>query len=93
VLKLVRSLLGTFDDPLVIPLSQAEIAQLAHAAEVTVNKALREFRKAGVVLTYYRKVVVPCPACLDLLVGAVADGKPGGNSVLGCGGRRRHGSQ
>lgn len=93
VLKLVRSLVGTFDDDTVIPLSQAEIAQLAHAAEVTVNKALREFRKAGVVLTYYRKVEVPCPACLDLLVEAVADGKPVVNSVLGCGGSRRHGSQ
>jgi CRP/FNR family transcriptional regulator, cyclic AMP receptor protein len=93
VLKLVRSLLGQFDDPTVIPLSQAEIAQLAHAAEVTVNKALREFKKAGVVLTYYRKVVVPCPTCLDRLLTVVADGRPVTNSVLGCGGTRRHGSE
>lgn len=94
VLKLVRSLVGEFDDATVIPLSQAEIAQLAHAAEVTVNKALREFKRQRVVLTNYRKVVVPCPACLDLLLAAVAaDGKGGGNSVLGCGGRGRHGSQ
>ncbi|HKN99370.1 MAG TPA: Crp/Fnr family transcriptional regulator [Pseudonocardiaceae bacterium] len=93
VLKLIRSLVGQFDDATVIPLSQAEIAQLAHAAEVTVNKALRDFRKLGVVLTSYRKVVVPCPACLDRLVAAMADGAPVGNSVLGCGGGRRHGSQ
>jgi CRP-like cAMP-binding protein len=93
VLKLIRSLVGRFDDDTVIPLSQAEIAQLAHAAEVTVNKALRDFRRLEVVLTSYRKIIVPCPECLDRLVAAVAEGETAGNSVLGCGGTRRHGQQ
>jgi CRP-like cAMP-binding protein len=90
VAKLLLSLAGAFDGS-AIPLSQAEIAQLARAAEVTVNRTLRAFRDRHVVLIKYRKVVVPCLACLDRLVAAVAaDPKDGAKGVLGCGGAGPH---
>lgn len=91
VAKLLLSLARDFGGP-TIPLSQAEVAQLAHAAEVTVNKALRQFRDRGVVLTEYRRLVVPCRECLNLLAEALAaDPKEGAKAVLGCGGGRTHG--
>jgi CRP-like cAMP-binding protein len=107
VAKLLQSLADEFDDSLelgradranrrgtVIQLSQADIAQLAHAAEVTVNKVLREFKHTDVVRTYYRRIVVPCLECLDRLVVAVsADPKEGAKGVLGCGGTGRHGQE
>jgi CRP-like cAMP-binding protein len=92
VAKLLSHLAATFDEPdpagpVLIPLSQVEIAQLARAAEVTVNRVLREFRDRGVVRTEYRRLVVPCLACLDRLTTALAaDPKHGAKSVLGCGG-------
>lgn len=90
VAKLLQSLVDVFDSA-VIPLSQAEIAQLARAAEVTVNKALREFRNRHVVRTEYRKVVVPCLDCLNRLAGRLTvDPKEGGKGVLGCGGTDAH---
>ena len=98
VAKLLLSLAAAFDDPnegagghTVIALSQADIAQLAHAAEVTVNRVLSEFRRQDVVRTAYRKLVVPCLVCLDLMAVAVAnDPKEGAKSVLGCGGANPH---
>lgn len=97
VAKLLRNLVDMFDEPdtvgTVIPLSQVEVAQLARAAQVTVNRVLREFRDRGVVRTEYRRLVVPCVTCLDQLATALAaDPKGGAKSVLGCGGshpRRR----
>ena len=91
VAKLLRGLADVFDEHApggtVIPLSQVEIAQLARAAEVTVNRVLREFRDQRVVRTEYRRLVVPCLACLDRLATALAaDPKRGAKSVLGCGG-------
>ncbi len=90
VAKLLLSLASAFDGSS-IPLSQAEIAQLARAAEVTVNRTLRAFRDRQVVHTEYRKLVVPCLACLDRMVVAVtADPKNGAKGVLGCGGTLPH---
>lgn len=97
VAKLLSSLATMFREHdrsgTMIPLSQVEIAQLARAAEVTVNRVLREFRDQGVVRTEYRRLVVPCLACLDQLsLALTADQKHGAKSVLGCGGshpRRR----
>jgi CRP-like cAMP-binding protein len=91
VAKLLRSLADAFAEHgrtgTVIQLSQAEIAQLAHAAEVTVNRVLREFRDRRVVRTEYRRLVVPCLTCLDQLSAAVAsDPKEGAKTILGCGG-------
>ncbi|HEX5403720.1 MAG TPA: Crp/Fnr family transcriptional regulator [Pseudonocardiaceae bacterium] len=99
VAKLLVELAEAFAEPgrrqaPVIPLSQAEMAQLAHAAEVTVNRVLREFRGRRMVRTAYRKVVVPCVVCLDRLASAVsADPKGGAKSVLGCGGTNSHRSE
>jgi CRP/FNR family transcriptional regulator, cyclic AMP receptor protein len=95
VSKLLRALAEAFDDHdrsgTVIQLSQAEIAQLAHAAEVTVNRVLREFRDRAMVRTEYRRLVVPCLSCLDRLTAAIAaDSKGGAKTVLGCGGTHRH---
>jgi CRP/FNR family cyclic AMP-dependent transcriptional regulator len=77
----------------VIELSQGELAQLAQAAEVTVNRVLREFRRRQMVRTAYRQVIVPCVVCLDRLSTALAaDPKDGTKGVLGCGGAKPHGS-
>lgn len=90
VAKLLLSLARDFGGT-AIPLSQAEIAQLAHAAEVTVNKALRLFRGRNVVHTRYRRLVVPCPECLNLLAETLSvDPKEGAKTILGCGGSRQH---
>jgi CRP/FNR family transcriptional regulator, cyclic AMP receptor protein len=102
VAKLLLSLADDFDDSFdhtgrrgaVIQLSQADVAQLAHAAEVTVNRVLRGFRKQQVVRTDYRKLAVPCLVCLDRLATAVAaDPKEGVKGVLGCGGADAHTSE
>jgi CRP/FNR family transcriptional regulator, cyclic AMP receptor protein len=98
VAKLLLALADAFDEQgrrgTVIQLSQADIAQLAHAAEVTVNRALRQFRARRVVRTDYRKLVVPCLVCLDRLANAVsADPKEGAKGVLGCGGTESHRQQ
>lgn len=95
LVKLLRALAADFADDgargSVIPLSQAEIAQLARAAEVTVNRLLREFRSRRMVRTDYRRLAVPCLMCLDRLVKAVqGDPKQGANYVLGCGGSDPH---
>ena len=93
VAKLLATLSGEFDGG-PIPLSQAELAQLANAAEVTVNRTLRELRAQRVVRTRYRQLVVPCPVCLDRMVAAVgADPKGGAKGVVGCGGTQTHRSQ
>jgi CRP/FNR family cyclic AMP-dependent transcriptional regulator len=41
-----------------VPLSQPELASLCGAAEITVQKALRELREDGLVVTGYRRVAV-----------------------------------
>lgn len=98
VAKLLLSLAGTFEERdesggTIIPLSQVEIAQLARAAEVTVNRVLREFRDQDVLRTEYRRLAVPCLPCLDQVAKALTvDPKRGAKTVLGCGGahpRRR----
>jgi CRP-like cAMP-binding protein len=98
VAKLLFSLTDDFDERFgrwgaVIHLSQAELAQLVHAAEVTVNRVLGEFRRRQIVRTTYRKIVIPCVLCLDRLATALsADPKDDGKDILGCGGTEPHGS-
>ncbi len=91
VARQLLTLADTFDERTggdrTIPLSQVEVAQLTRAAEVTVNRVLREFRDRRVVRTEYRRLVVPCLTCLNRLATALAaDPKHGAKSVLGCGG-------
>ena len=78
-----------------IPLSQDELAQLINAAQVSVQRALRALRRQGVVSTGYRKVIVPCLPCLELVVDAMttADRKDSANAITGCGGRLDHHSK
>jgi CRP-like cAMP-binding protein len=75
----------------VIPLTQGQLAQLAHAAEVTVNRVLREFRDRGLVRTAYRSIEVPCVGCLDLLLMELStEPKANRKEVHGCGGHNAH---
>jgi CRP/FNR family transcriptional regulator, cyclic AMP receptor protein len=65
----------------VVPLSQDELAQLISASEVSVQRALRSLRSRRLVTTGYRRVEVPCAACLELYDVA---------GVMGCYGLYRH---
>jgi CRP-like cAMP-binding protein len=67
-----------------IPLTQAEIAQLVHASEVTVQRALRDLVERRLVTGGgYRRVILPCLAC----VGHAA-AKEGTKAVRRCGATR-----
>lgn len=77
----------------VIPLTQGQLAQLAHAAEVTVHRVLREFKTRGLVRTAYRKLEVPCIICLDLLLAELSVERKDREAIHGCGGRESHRSQ
>jgi CRP/FNR family transcriptional regulator, cyclic AMP receptor protein len=78
-----------------IPLSQDELAQLINAAQVSVQRALRDLRGRDLVRTGYRKVTVPCLACLELLVdpGTTVGRNAGTNAITGCGGASIHHSR
>jgi len=77
----------------VIKLSQGELAQLVHAAEITVNRTLAGFRDRRFVLTARRRIIVPCLECLGRLATALsADPEQGENHILGCGGVGSHSS-
>lgn len=77
----------------VIPLTQLQLAQLVHAAEVTVNRIMRQFKSKGLIRTAYGRVEVPCLPCLDRLLRTLsAEGKEGEKDIRGCDGRERHGS-
>jgi CRP-like cAMP-binding protein len=78
-----------------IPLSQDELAQLINAAQVSVQRSLRDLRGRDLVRTGYRKVTVPCLTCLELLVGAgtTAGRSPRTNAITGCGGASNHNSR
>jgi CRP/FNR family transcriptional regulator, cyclic AMP receptor protein len=56
-----------------IQLSQAELATLCGAAEITLQKALRDLRETGVVGTGYRQVVIRDPAALRVAAEVEAD--------------------
>lgn len=73
-----------------IPLSQDELAQLINAAEVSVQRALRDLRGRRLVATGYRRVVVPCLTCLDQLLTDPADGREPAKAITGCGGLSVH---
>jgi CRP-like cAMP-binding protein len=74
----------------VIPLTQAQLAQLAHASEVAVQRVLRELRTQAMVRTAYRSVEVPCIVCLDLLLKELSAGRKNRKELRGCGGRDSH---
>lgn len=78
-----------------IPLSQDELAQLINAAQVSVQRALRDLRLRDLVRTGYRKVTVPCLACLEQLVnaGTTVGRNAETNSITGCGGVSIHDSR
>ncbi|MBV8540318.1 MAG: Crp/Fnr family transcriptional regulator [Pseudonocardiales bacterium] len=74
----------------VIPLTQGQLAQLANASEVAVQRILRDFRARGMVRTAYRSVEVPCLTCLDLLLAELSGERPDRRGVRGCGGHESH---
>jgi CRP-like cAMP-binding protein len=89
----LRSAAGSTRRRAVIPLTQRQLAQLAHAAEVTVHRILRELRTRGMVRTAYRSVEVPCVICLDLLLAELSVERDDRGSIRGCDGRESHSSR
>ena len=95
VTRLLRSLAhgsmtGSVRQGAVIPVTERQLAQLAHAAEVTVHRVLRELKTRGMVLTAYRSIEVPCVICLDLLLAEMSTEGKGSNDFRGCYGRESH---
>ena len=95
VTRLLRSLAygsmtGSVRQWAIIPVTQGQLAQLAHAAEVTVHRVLRELKTRRMVRTAYRSIEVPCVICLDLLLVEMSAERKGGNSLRGCSGRESH---
>lgn len=75
----------------VISITQGQLAQSVHAAEVTINRILRELKAQGLIDTAYASIEVPCIDCLDLLLAALCtEQKEGGKDIRGCGGRGPH---
>ncbi len=64
-----------------VPLGQEELAQLAAAAHVSAQRALRGMRACGLVVTGYGRVDIPCLACFRALAGLNR-----AKDVRGCGG-------
>ncbi|HET8642436.1 MAG TPA: Crp/Fnr family transcriptional regulator [Pseudonocardiaceae bacterium] len=100
LLKAIGELALVFSDEsgspgLEIPLSQDELGQLIGAAQVSVQRALRELRAQRVLSTGYRKVTVPCLPCLERVVDAATTTgrKDPANAITGCGGRSHHHSR
>jgi CRP/FNR family transcriptional regulator, cyclic AMP receptor protein len=99
VAKLLLALSEDPDNPTtsagaVIELSQEDIAQLVHAAAVTVNRVLRDFRDQVLVRTAYRRIEIPCRWCLDRLATTPSAGPNDRMKLnLGCGGRQSHQSR
>lgn len=77
----------------VISLTQGQLAQLAHASEVAVQRVLRNFRTRQIVRTAYRNLEVPCVTCLDLLLAELSSERRDRRGVQGCDGRESHRSQ
>lgn len=95
VTRLLRSLArgsmtGSVRQWAIIPVTQGQLAQLAHAAEVTVHRVLRELKTRRMIRTAYRSIEVPCIICLDLLLGEMFSEGKGGNDFYGCYGRELH---
>lgn len=95
VTRLLRSLAhgsmtGSIRQWAIIPVTQGQLAQLAHAAEVTVHRVLRELRTRRMVCTAYRSIEVPCVICLDLLLAEMSAEREGSNDLRGCYGQESH---
>jgi CRP-like cAMP-binding protein len=98
VARLLRNLVhGSVTGPprgrVVIPLTQGQLAQLAHASEVAVQRVLRKFRSRGMVRTAYRSVEVPCLICLDLLLAELSTERKDRSEIRGCEGHESHRSR
>lgn len=77
-----------------ISITQGQLAQSVHAAEVTINRILRELKAQDLIDTAYAGIEVPCIDCLDLLLTALStEQKEGGKDIRGCGGRGDHRSR
>jgi hypothetical protein len=74
----------------VIPLTQGQLAQLAHTSEVTVQRLLRELRARSMVRTAYRSVEVPCVTCFDLLLAELSVERKDRRNIRGCDGHELH---
>jgi CRP/FNR family transcriptional regulator, cyclic AMP receptor protein len=57
-------------------LTQPEFAAMVGASEPSVHRALRQFRRSGVVETGYRKIIIRDPLALDAIAGPVWTGGP-----------------
>ena len=95
VTRLLRSLAhgsmtGSVRQWAIIPVTQGQLAQLAHAAEVTVHRVLRELKTSGMIRTAYRSIEVPCVICLDLLLVEMSAERKGSSDLRGCCGRESH---
>ena len=96
VARLLRTLaqdavLGQEQRSATIPITQGQLAQAVHAAEVTINRILREFKAQDLIDTAYGSIRVPCIDCLDLLLAALsAEQKEGRKDIRGCGGKGSH---
>jgi CRP/FNR family transcriptional regulator, cyclic AMP receptor protein len=77
----------------VVPLTQGQLAQLAHASEVAVQRVLRELRERDIIHTAYRSIEVPCAICLDLLLENLSVERKDRREVHGCNGRESHRSR
>jgi len=85
-----NSVAGSARREAMIPLTQGQLAQLAHASEVAVQRVLRNFRMRGMVHTAYRGVEVPCITCLDLLLVELSSERRDRHDIRGCDGRESH---
>jgi CRP/FNR family cyclic AMP-dependent transcriptional regulator len=77
----------------VVPLTQGQLAQLAHASEVAVQRVLRQFRERDIIRTAYRSIEVPCVVCLDLLLVDLSVERKDRRDVRGCNGCESHRSR
>ncbi|MGH3695614.1 MAG: Crp/Fnr family transcriptional regulator [Pseudonocardiaceae bacterium] len=98
VTRLLRNLaywsgVGSPRGGVVIPLTQGQLAQLAHASEVAVQRVLRNLRARGMVRTAYRRVEVPCVTCLDLLLAELSGERQDRRDIRSCGGHESHRSR
>ncbi|HEY3465607.1 MAG TPA: Crp/Fnr family transcriptional regulator [Amycolatopsis sp.] len=74
-------------NPVAIPLTQKDVAELLSVTEVSVQRCFRSLRRCGLVVTGYGRQVVPCLPCLSAEVAASATRK-NEQAISGCGGHR-----
>lgn len=86
-----ESVAGSTRRNAVLSMTQGQLAQSVHAAEVTINRILRELKAQDLINTAYGSIQVPCIDCLDLLLATlVTEQKKGRKDVRGCGGHGPH---